>query len=144
MLAETARERTPDPIEIRLDASIPRLFITLRQGATGPGVAEALSKLYREQPELAYLDKLYDLLDYPGVVTHADLLVIVEAYRKANTDPRRPCRTAFVTHDPYFGLWAEAMGHLFPGREHRAFTNWAPAQAFLNEPIGERAPYSPG
>lgn len=141
MLAEIDPAPCLEPIEIRLDASIPRLLITLREKATGPGVAEALSQLYRDQPPLSYVDKLYDLTRYPGVVSHADLLVIVEAYRKANTDPRRPCRTAFVTHDPYFGLWAKAMGHLFPGREHRAFTDFATAQAFLDEPLAERAPF---
>lgn len=141
MLAEIARERPLEPVEIRLDPAIPRLFVTLREGATGQGVAAALSKLYCDQPELAYLDKLYDLTDYPGVVTHADLLLIVDAYRKANTNPRHPCRTAFVTHDPYFGLWAKAMGHLFPGREHLAFTSFEPARAFLDQPLAERAPY---
>lgn len=101
----------------------------------------ALSELYTDQPELAYLDKLYDLLDYPSVVTHADLLLIVDAYRKANTNPLHPCRTAFVTRDPYFGLWATAMGQLFVGREHRAFTSFQAAEAFLAEPMAERPPF---
>ena len=141
MLAETvAANPTLPPVEIAVDASIPRLLVTLRQAATGQGVAEALARLYTDQPELAYLDKLYDLLEYPGVVTHADLLLIVDAYRKANRNPQHPCRTAFVTHDPYFSLWAKAMSHLFPGREHRAFPDFEAARAFLDEPMAERAP----
>ena len=143
IMAEITFDVRPAPVEIALDASIPRLRVTLREGATGQGVAMELSQLYLDRPELAYVDKLYDLTRYPGVVTHADLLLIVDAYKKANTDPRHPCRTAFVTHDPYFGLWAKAMGHLFPGREHLAFTTFADAEAFLDQPMAERRPYVP-
>ena len=138
-MSQTAPAR--EPIELVVDASIPRLYVTLREGATGPGVGQALAELYRRQPDLAYLDKLYDLMEYPGVVSHADLLPIVEAYRAANTNPLHPCRTAFVTFDPYFGLWASAMSQLFPGREHRAFTSFDKARAFLDEPMDQRPPF---
>jgi hypothetical protein len=141
MLAESAASRRK-AIEITADLSIPRLFVTLREAATGPGVAEALSRLYLQQPKLASIDKLYDLTAYPGVATHDDLLVIVDAYLKAKVDPRHPCRTAFVTSDPHFELWAKAMSHLFPGREHRAFAAREPALAFLDEPMDQRPPFT--
>jgi len=144
MLAAAPRSTHLEPIEISFDPAIPRLFVTLRDGLTGPGFAAAMVDLYRAQPELAYVDKLYDLTDYLGVVSHADLLLIVEAYREINPDPQHPCRTAFITHDPFFGLWADAMGHLFVGREHRAFTHAGQAEAFLNEPLSARPPYLPG
>ena len=144
MLAAVASGGCPAPVEITRDPARPRLFVVLREKATGAGFAAALSQFYRAHPETAYFDKLYDLTEYRAVVTHADVMVIVEAYCAANTDPQHPCRTAFVTHDPNFGLWATAMSHLFPGREHRAFPSFEAAEAFLAEPIEQRPPFVSG
>lgn len=131
-----------EPVEIRLEPDGSRLFVALRARATGQGFAQALARLYREQPHTAYVDKLYDLTDYRGVVTQAQVMMIVEAYTEANTNPRHPCRTAFVTLDPNFALWAKAMSHLFPGREHRCFPTFAAAESFLAQPMAERAPFT--
>jgi hypothetical protein len=127
-------------MEITFDAATGRLLVALRVGATGPGFADAMIRLYRERPELSYVDKLYDLTEYEGVVTHADLTRVIEAYNKANPNPRHPCRTAFVTPDPNFGLWAAAMSQLFVGRDHRAFADFESAEAFLSEPLNIRRP----
>ena len=141
MLAAGCSDAGGTPIEITFDAATGRLFVALRVGATGPGFADAMSRLYRERPEMSYVDKLYDLTEYEGVVTHADLTRVIEAYTKANRNPRHPCRTAFVTPDPNFGLWAAAMSQLFVGREHRAFGDFESAEAFLAEPLSTRRPY---
>lgn len=141
MLSQVVRESARSAVEIEIDASLPRLFVRLGHAATGGGFAAALSRLYSEQPQTAYYDKLYDLTEYSGTVTPADVLVIREAYVAANTDPHHPCRTAFVTNDPNFRLWAAAMSHQFLGREHRAFATFEAARAFLDEPIGDRPPF---
>ena len=135
------RESARSAVEIVIDESVPRLFVTLGAAATGTGFAEALCRLYRDQPHTAYYDKLYDLTEYRGAVTPADVLAIREAYLRSNTDPRHACRTAFVTNDPNFRLWAAAMSHQFVGREHRAFATFDAARAFLDEPIAQRAPF---
>ena len=139
MLSQVVRESPA--VAIRIDESARRLFVTLGSAATGAGFAAALSRLYQEQPHTAYYDKLYDLTEYEGAVTPADVLTIREAYLRANTDPRHPCRTAFVTQDPNFRLWAAAMSHQFAGREHRAFPTFEAARAFLDEPLGQREPF---
>jgi hypothetical protein len=141
-MADPATLRAPpSAIEFHLDQAIPRLFVSIDERATGPGVAEALSRLYTEQPEVTLLDILFELDGYRGVVTHGDMKVIVEAYLKANRDPSRPCRTAFVTPDPLFHFWAAAMSYLFTGREHRVFSSFQAASAWLDEPMGERPPF---
>ncbi len=133
---------SPSAIEFHLDPAIPRLFVSIDERATGPGVAKDLSRLYTEQPEVTHLDMLFELNGYRGVVTQADMKVIVEAYLKANQDPSRPCRTAFVTPDPLFHFWAAAMSYLFTGREHRVFTSFQAASAWLDEPMNERPPFT--
>jgi len=142
MTAQAALRASPDPISFRLDRSLPRLFVTIDARATGPGVAEALSGLYREQPEVTRLDMLFALNGYRGVVTHEDLQAIVGAYLGSNRDPTHPCRTAFVTPDPHFHLWAAAMSYLFTGREHRVFLTDEAASAWLDEPMAGRPPFT--
>ena len=141
MTAQAAR-RASEPVEFRLDRKIPRLFVTIDERATGPGVAEALSTLYLEQPEITRLDILFQLNGYRGVVTHEDLTTIVKAYLTSNSDPAHPCRSAFVTPDPHFHLWAAAMSYLFTGREHRVFVDHESASAWLDEPMAERPQFT--
>ena len=142
MTAQSALRAAPDPVSFRMDRSIPRLFVTIDERATGPGVAEALSGLYRAQPEVTRLDMLFALTGYRGVVTHEDLQAIVAAYLESNRDPSHPCRTAFVTPDPHFHLWAAAMSYLFTGREHRVFTTHQAATTWLDEPMAERPQFT--
>ena len=142
MTAQAALRALPEPITFRLDRAIPRLFVTIDERATGPGVAEALSELYQEQPEVTRLDIMFVLNGYRGVVTHEDLQTIVSAYLRSNQDPSLPCRTAFVTPDPHFHLWAAAMSYLFTGREHRVFLSEEAASAWLNEPMAGRPQFT--
>ena len=40
----------------------------------------------------------------------------------------------FITNDPNFGYWADAMTFQFPGRLHCAFDSEAAADVFLSTP----------
>ena len=140
MLAPTANA-APADIEIRLDAAMPRLFVTMRGGLSGHQVAMALSRAYLAQPETVRMDMLFDLREYTGAVEADHVKIIVDAYERCDPDPRVPCRTAFVTPDKNFRLWAAAMSFQFKGREHQAFATFEEAEAFLGEPMGERRPF---
>ena len=129
-------------IDVRHEPSIPRLFVTLHGALGGDEVARALSEAYLAQPAVTLIDMLFDLTGYQGAVEAQHVEVIVAAYRCGNRDPSHPCRTAFVTTDPFFDLWAAAMSFQFAGREHRAFATFDEAERFLAEPIGERPPFA--
>ena len=120
------------------EAAVPRLVATVSGPVTGPQLATALSRYYRDNPQVVAWDMIYDVRDYCGTVEAGDLGPVVEAYLRCKPDPNRARRLAFVTKDPHFQLWAAAMSYQFPGREHRAFHTWEEAEAFLAQPIEER------
>ncbi|MBW3617374.1 MAG: hypothetical protein KY446_06405 [Proteobacteria bacterium] len=136
-----AAGRTPS-ITIRLDETIPRVLVSIVGPASGQLVADTLSQGYLAQPEITYLDMLFDLTAYSGAVESRHVEVIVDAYLRGNHHPLHPCRTAFVSPDPFFKHWAAAMSFQFTGREHRAFASFEAAERFLDEPMAERAPFS--
>lgn len=125
-------------IDVRFDPAVPRLFVTISGAASGDEVAQVLSEAYLARPEVTLIDMLFDLTEYEGAVESQHVEVIVAAYRRGNSNPAHPCRTAFVTSDPHFDLWAAAMSFQFAGREHRAFTTFEKAEQFLATPISER------
>lgn len=132
----------PKSIDIRLNPAPSRLLVTIEGPASGDEVAQALSTAYLRSPEVTHLDMLFDLTAYEGAVEAQHVEVIVAAYRRGNRDPSHPCRTAFVTSDPYFDLWAAAMSFQFAGREHRAFPTFEAAEGFLGQPMAERPPFA--
>ncbi len=136
-----AAGHTPS-ITIRLDETIPRVLVSIVGPASGQLVADRLSQAYLAQPEITYMDMLFDLTAYRGAVEPRHVDVIVDAYLRVNRHPLHPCRTAFVSPDPFFNHWADAMSFQFTGREHRAFATFEAAERFLNEPIAERPPFS--
>ena len=143
-MSALAQDRFLKPfIAISRDLHDARLLVTLSGPLAGPSVATALSKAYLEDPEVTRLDMLFDLTEYQGAVGPGDVDSIVAAYKQSNSDPLHPCRTAFVTTDPLFFQWAAAMSFQFPGREHRAFPTFQAAEAFLGEPMAQRAPFRP-
>ena len=129
-------------VSVDLEPCGQRLRVTLSGGVSGLQVAEALSQLYLDQPEVTRLDMLFDLTAYEGEVETPHIKLIAAAYLQSNREPQHPCRTAFVTVDPNFGLWAASMSFIFVGREHRAFFTFDEAQAFLDEPLASRAPFA--
>ena len=122
-------------------AAVPRLRIVLRGRVNGHEIADAFIRLYAERPEIARADRLFDLTGYRSGFELEHLQRIMPAYQATNPDPQHPCRTAFVTRDPNFDLWAKSMGFQFSGREHRAFPTFEEAERFLDQPIAERPPY---
>jgi len=138
-LARTAPP--PASVDIRLEDATSRLVVTLKGALSGRQVAESLSRAYLAQPEVTYFDMLFDLTEYEGAVEAQHVEIILAAYLRGNQDPLHPCRTAFVTADPFFDLWAAAMSFQFIGREHRAFPTFESAKAFLAQPFAERPPF---
>ena len=134
-------EAVPASLDIDVDHAIPRLNVTISGGVTGHQVGRALAAYYLEHPEVVRIDMLFDLSDYQGAVEAEHVKLILEAYFKCAPDPRVPCRTAFVTPDKNFRLWAAAMSFQFKGREHQAFANMDEALAFLAQPIDQRPPF---
>jgi len=140
-MPQTAQNVSPAEIEIRLDRSMPRLFVTIKGDTTGLQVATALAQCYLADPEVVRWDMMFDLRTYQGAVEADHVKIIVDAYERCDPDSKVPCRTAFVTPDKNFRLWAAAMSFQFKGREHQAFPTFAEAERFLGEPMGERHPF---
>ena len=124
----------PDP-----QALTPRLRIVLSGHVDGNRVADGFIQLYAARPEAALHDRLFDLTAYQGGFELEHLKRIAAAYRQAAADPTHPCRSAYVTPDRNFHLWAASMGHLFQGRDHRACFSFEEAEDFLGMPLSERA-----
>ncbi len=122
-------EREPNP-----------LVRVLVRGMTRPEEgAAALFKLYAEHPRAPYYDRLFDLTEYETGLDAQNMARVAEAYRRMNTDPSFPCRTAIVTRDPNFALWARAMDFQFEGRQHQVFASMEEAERWLLTPLAERA-----
>ncbi len=128
-------------ITIARDRHAPRLLVKLTGALNGRSVAQSLSQAYLSDPEVTRLDMLFDLTEYGGAVGNDDVETIVAAYKQSNSDPLHPCRTSFVTTDPFFDDWATVMSFQFTGREHRAFASFAAAEIFLAEPMEQRRPF---
>ena len=124
----TVEEREPNPL-VRL---VVRGLINPEEGAA------TLLRLYAEHPRAPYYDRLFDLTGYETGIDPQNLARVAAAYRERNTDPSFPCRTAIVTHDPHFHLWARTMDFQFEGRKHRAFATVEEAERWLATPLDQR------
>ena len=143
-MAATGGEASNQPVLLIIpepNAANPRLRIVIGGRINGHDVADAFIRLYAETPEAARYDRLFDLTGYRSGFEIEHLQRIVPAYRRTNPDATHPCRTAFVTRDPNFQLWATSMGYQFTGREHRAFATFEEAERFLDEPLAQRPPF---
>ena len=130
----TAAASRPQPIRfvaIEVDDVARRILVSITGSAAGPEVSATLTELFRTRPELTGYDMLYDLRTYTGDVTADDVKPILIAYQAARVPEADGTRTAFVTSDPNFAFWAEAMTYQFCGREHRVYAQVEEAEAFL-------------
>ena len=141
MTAVAHQAHVPASIQIRVDESMPRFLVAIRGPVTGQKVAHALAAYYLAHPEVIQLDMLFDLSVYEGAVEADHVKIIVDAYLSCDPDPLHPCRTAFVTPDKNFRLWAAAMSFQFRGREHQAFATTEEADVWLGEPMNRRPPF---
>jgi hypothetical protein len=134
MAAAAYKRFDPPAVRVSVDERARRIVVEVSGPASGPQVADPVSRLFLEQPDLCAFDMLYDLMLYNGDVGADDIDPIVEAYARCEPDLTLKVRTAFVTPDPYFQHWAKAMDEQFAGREHRAFRRREDALAFLETP----------
>ena len=121
-------------VDTHVDDDRQRILVTIGGPARGSQVSPVISKMFLARPELTAFDMLYDLMDYTGDVEAEHIKPIADAYEACRPDPSIPCRTAFLTPDPNFSFWAEAMNFQFAGREHRVFQDRRKAEAFLDGP----------
>jgi hypothetical protein len=132
-------------------ADQPKITMTVEEGGPNPVVrfvvrglvrtedgAGALFKLYDEHPRAPYYDRLFDLTDYETGLDAEGMAKVALAYKERNTDPTFPCRTAIVTLDPNFALWARTMDFQFEGRKHRTFPTVEEAERWLAVPLEAR------
>ena len=136
----TAAESRSSELSVTAEphAANPRLRVVLRGRVNGHEVADAFIRLYAEQPEAVFHDRLFDLTGYRSGFELPHLQRIQAAYAALAVGPGRPCRTAFVTLDANFRLWVASMGYQFAGREFRAFETFEEAERFLDVPLAER------
>ena len=119
-------------IEVELDDGGRLVVVRPRGQVDGDRFVERMSAVVRANPALGGYAFLYDLRDYVGTVDHEAVTRFAEAW---NTLPEpRAGRTAFVTTDSGFELWARVFDVLFLGREHRIFLTEDHARAWLGVP----------
>jgi hypothetical protein len=128
LISMTVEDRPPNPL----------VRVIVRGLMSDEAGAKALLKLYTEHPRAPYYDRLFDLTAYKTGLDAQNLARVASAYRELNTDPSFPCRTAIVTRDPHFQLWARSMDFQFQGRQHRAFATVEEAEAWLATPLETR------
>ena len=132
MAAAARQPRQGRYVTISVDEARRLIQVTITGTAAGPEVSAVVSALFLDRPALTGYDMLYDLRTYSGDVTADDVKPIVIAYQTVRTPAADGTKTAFVTSDPNFAFWAEAMTYQFPGREHRVFEEIEPAQSWLH------------
>jgi hypothetical protein len=132
MAATALKPRPTRCVTTRVDETLRRISVGITGSAAGPEVSSVLSALFLHRPELTGYDMVYDLRTYSGDVTADDVKPILEAYQAVRVPEADGTRTAFLTQDPNFAFWAEAMTYQFAGREHRVFAEADEAEAFLS------------
>jgi hypothetical protein len=126
------------PFRWSVDDQARRIFVTISGAPTGRLVSKGICSIFLTRPDAVTYDMFYDMRTYAADVTADDILPLVAVYEQCNPDRSVPCRTAFVTRDPNFALWAAAFNEQFPGRVHKAFEDEACACAYLDQPLATR------
>lgn len=118
-------------VSIGVDDHQRRMTILIEGEASGREVQDALCKVLGSRPEVTGYDYFFDLRLYTGDVAAGDLHPIAEVYARVRTPEAEGTRTAFLTFDANFGLWAKAMDFQFPGRIHLASDDEGAVEAYL-------------
>jgi hypothetical protein len=129
-----------EPFHWSIDESLRRIFVTISGSPTGKLVSKGICSIFLTRPDAVTYDMLYDMRTYAADVTADDVLPLVAVYEQCNPDRSVACRTAFVTPDPNFILWAKAFDEQFPGRAHACFKDFATAEVYLDHPLHARTP----
>jgi hypothetical protein len=137
-MTASAPARSMRAVDIHVDDQLQRVHVTICGDAAGPQVWNAVCDVFLKDPQRTGYDMLYDIRDYTGDVEAEHVKPIVAIYNSVRVPEAEGTRTAFLTHDPHFAFWAEAMTFQFPGRLHACFDNAADAETFLAVPRGRR------
>ena len=137
-MTASAPLRSDRAVDINIDDTLQRVFVTIRGDAAGPQVWNAVCDVFLSDPKRTGYDMLYDIRDYTGSVEAEHVKPIVATYNMVRVPEAEGTRTAFLTYDPHFQLWAEAMTFQFPGRQHVCFEDEADAETFLSVPRSRR------
>lgn len=118
---------------IRLDEPRRLVFVNL-SAVAGARMIDGLAALYAVRPEVTLWGFVYDGQNSDGRTSIEDVARLAEADRQAKAKLTRPfpeMRTAVVTKDRFFDLWARVMCHQFPGRQIRGLSTWEAAEAWV-------------
>ena len=125
-------------VEWRVDDALHRIFVTMRGQVKSRPACLELCSIFLNRPDAVTYDMLYDMRDYQGDVSPADVEKLVAVYTECKPDSSVPCRTSFATPDPNFQLWAAAFNAQFAGRSHKAFKLIDDAVVWLELPLVQR------
>lgn len=118
---------------IRLDEA--RRLVQIDLGSVaGAKLVDALAALYAVRPEVTLWGFVYDGQNSEGRTSVEDVARLADADRRAKSGLPKPyptMRTAVVTRDRFFDLWAKVMCHQFPGRQIRGFPTREAAEAWV-------------
>ncbi len=99
----------------------------------GATVSRMVCGLLESQPEVAGYDFIFDLTDWTGEASNADVEAIAACYATHRVDEARTKYSLLATSDPNFHLWAAAMDHFFIDRRHLVTRTVALAEARLRD-----------
>jgi hypothetical protein len=118
-------------MSLQIDPSARRVVVTAGPLFSGRRLAEGVKRMIEMAPETASFDFVLDLRQTETGATQEDYGLVAQAYAAA---PRTSDRkyTCFVTTDPNYPLWGQALQHLFPDRDHKFFATPESAAAFLD------------
>lgn len=118
---------------IRLDEARRLVFVDI-SAVAGARMVDGLAALYAAWPESSTWGFVYDGQNNEGRTSVEDVARLADADRQAKAKlprPLPPMRTAVVTRDRFFELWAKVMRHQFPGRDIRGFPTREAAEAWV-------------
>jgi hypothetical protein len=97
-------------------------------------VRELLKSIFealQDNPQLADYDALCDITEYTGDVSTDDVASIALLANDLRSGANTLARTALITHDRGFAIWAKVMGYQFARRRFGVFSSYAAAEAWL-------------
>jgi hypothetical protein len=115
----------------RYEASTRRLSLVFAGEVDSAAYRACMLGWLRAQPEAAEANWLYDLRDYRGSVTHADVTEFARAYDALAGTRDAGALSVFVTPEPGFRFWVQACAHSFARRRLIVVDTMEEAQALL-------------
>jgi hypothetical protein len=115
----------------RYDANIKRLSLVFAGDVDSAAYRACMRGWLDAHPEAAEANWLYDLRDYRGSVSHADVTEFARAYDAKVGTRDAGAISVFVTPEPGFRFWVQACAHSFARRRLIVVDAMEEAEALL-------------